>query len=249
MGQYVTGSVIRALREKRNYTQKQLAEAISVSDKTVSKWETDRGLPDVTLLEPLAKALKVSVAELLSGEYVVNRNRSGNPERARFYICPICGNVIWSMGEGAFSCCGVTLPPLEPEEPDGDWRLHVRCSKGTYVRTLCHDIGRALGCGGCMSSLRRTMAAGFTLAECRTIEEVQQQGESLLAATDSLFRQYPAYRIPSEQADRRCRCGNPLAAEGLQPGLYRVYGTDGTFLCLSRWENGVLTSEKNFFGA
>ena len=141
------------------------------------------------------------------------------------------------------------LELLEPEEPDGDWRLRVRCSKGTYVRTLCHDIGRALGCGGCMSSLRRTMAAGFTLAECRTIEEAQQQGESLLAPTDSLFRQYPAYRIPSEQADRRCRCGNPLAAEGLQPGLYRVYGTDGTFLCLSRWENGVLTSEKNFFGA
>ena len=141
------------------------------------------------------------------------------------------------------------LELLEPEEPDGDWRLRVRCSKGTYVRTLCHDIGRALGCGGCMSSLRRTMAAGFTLAECRTIEEVQQQGESLLAATDSLFRHYPAYLIPSEQADRRCRCGNPLAAEGLQPGLYRVYGTDGTFLCLSRWENGVLTSEKNFFGA
>ena len=141
------------------------------------------------------------------------------------------------------------LELLEPEEPGGDWRLRVRCSKGTYVRTLCHDIGRALGCGGCMSSLRRTMAAGFTLAECRTIEEVQQQGESLLAATDSLFRQYPAYRIPSEQADRRCRCGNPLTAEGLQPGLYRVYGTDGTFLCLSRWENGVLTSEKNFFGA
>lgn len=141
------------------------------------------------------------------------------------------------------------LELLEPEEPGGDWRLRVRCSKGTYVRTLCHDIGRALGCGGCMSSLRRTIAAGFTLAECRTIEEVQQQGESLLASTDSLFRQYPAYRIPSEQADRRCRCGNPLAAEGLQPGLYRVYGTDGTFLCLSRWENGVLTSEKNFFGA
>ena len=141
------------------------------------------------------------------------------------------------------------LELLEPEEPGGNWRLRVRCSKGTYVRTLCHDIGRALGCGGCMSSLRRTMAAGFTLAECRTIEEVQQQGESLLAATDSLFRQHPAYRIPSEQADRRCRCGNPLAAEGLQPGLYRVYSPDGAFLCLSRWEAGVLTSEKNFFGA
>ena len=145
----------------------------------------------------------------------------------------------------------VTFYELELLEQvsETDFLLRCLCSKGTYIRTLCHDIGQALGCGGCMSSLRRTMAAGFTLAECRTIEEVQQQGESLLAATDSLFRQYPAYRILSEQTDRRCRCGNPLTAEGLQPGLYRVYGTDGTFLCLSRWENGVLTSEKNFFGA
>ena len=140
MGQYVTGSVIRALREKRNYTQKQLAEAISVSDKTVSKWETDRGLPDVTLLEPLAKALQVSVAELLSGEYVVNRNRSGNPERARFYICPICGNVIWSMGEGAFSCCGVTLPPLEAEEPDGEHILSVETVDNEWYVSADHPM-------------------------------------------------------------------------------------------------------------
>ena len=139
------------------------------------------------------------------------------------------------------------LALLEPE--NGDWRLRIRCSKGTYVRALCHDIGQALGCGGCMSALRRTMAAGFTLAESRSIEDVQTQGEALLSPTDSLFRQYPAYHIAGERDHRRCLCGNPLAAEGLQPGLYRVYGTDGTFLCLSRWENGVLTSEKNFFGA
>ena len=140
MGRYVTGSVIRALREKQNYTQKQLAEAIAVSDKTVSKWETDRGLPDVTLLEPLAKALKVSVAELLSGECVVNRNRSGNPERARFYICPICGNVIWSMGEGAFSCCGVTLPPLEPEEPDEEHVLSVETVDNEWYVSADHPM-------------------------------------------------------------------------------------------------------------
>ena len=140
MSRYVTGSVIRALREKQNYTQKQLAEAISVSDKTISKWETDRGLPDVTLLEPLAKALKVSVAELLSGEYVVNRNRSGNPERARFYICPICGNVIWSMGEGAFSCCGVTLPPLEPEEPDEAHTLSVETVDNEWYVSADHPM-------------------------------------------------------------------------------------------------------------
>ena len=140
MGRYVTGSVIRALREKQNYTQKQLAEAVAVSDKTVSKWETDRGLPDVTLLEPLAKALKVSVAELLSGECVVNQNRSGNPERASFYICPICGNVIWSMGEGAFSCCGVTLPPLEPEEPDRDHVISVETVDNEWYVSADHPM-------------------------------------------------------------------------------------------------------------
>ena len=141
------------------------------------------------------------------------------------------------------------LELLEPEEPGGDWRLRVRCSKGTYVRTLCHDIGRALGCGGCMSSLRRTMAAGFTLAESHTLEEVQQAGESLLAPTDSLFRQYPAYRLATEKADRACRCGNPIPASDLAEGLYRVYGLDGQFLCLSSWKNGALISQKNFFGA
>ena len=144
----------------------------------------------------------------------------------------------------------VTIYQLELlDMQDGDCLLRVRCSKGTYVRTLCHDIGQALGCGGCMSSLRRTMAAGFTLADCRTLADVQAQGAALLSPTDSLFRQYPAYRIASQRDDRRCRCGNPLAAQGLPEGLYRVYGIDGAFLCLSRCRDGVLTSEKNFFGA
>ena len=138
---------------------------------------------------------------------------------------------------------------LVEQTAPGDYVLRVRCSKGTYVRTLCHDIGQALGCGGCKSALRRPMAAGITLAESRSIEDVQAQGEALLSPTDSLFRQYPAYHIAGEQDHRRCLCGNPLAAEGLQPGLYRVYSPDGAFLCLSRWEAGVLTSEKNFFGA
>ncbi len=138
---------------------------------------------------------------------------------------------------------------LLDQTPDGDWPLRVRCSKGTYIRTLCHDIGAAIGCGGCMSSLRRTMAAGFTLAESHTLEEAAAQGARLLAPTDSLFRQYPAYRIQTERADRACRCGNPLAAPELSEGLYRVYGRDGQFLCLSRWERGTLTSIKNFFSS
>ena len=149
------------------------------------------------------------------------------------------------------SARNITIFELEllGKSDDGDWMLRVRCSKGTYVRTLCHDIGQALGCGGCMSSLRRTMAAGFTLAESHTLEEVQQAGESLLAPTDSLFRQYPAYRLATEKADRACRCGNPIPASDLAEGLYRVYGLDGQFLCLSSWKNGALISQKNFFGA
>ena len=144
----------------------------------------------------------------------------------------------------------VTIHELEVlgQDESGDWLLRILCSKGTYVRTLCHDMGQALGCGGCMSSLRRTMAAGVTLTDSHTIEEVQELGEALLAPADSLFRQYPAYVIPTEGAERRCRCGNPLTAE-VPDGLYRVYGRDGSFLCLSRGEGGVLTSLKNFFGA
>lgn len=118
MNRYVTGPVIRTLREKKHYTQKQLADRLAVSDKTVSKWETGRGLPDLSLLEPLGAALGVSVAELLSGEQITNQNRSANPLRGKFYVCPVCGNVIYAMGEGAFHCCGVALPPLEAEEPD-----------------------------------------------------------------------------------------------------------------------------------
>jgi len=141
------------------------------------------------------------------------------------------------------------LELLEQVSPS-DFILRVRCSKGTYVRTLCHDIGAALGCGGCMYSLRRTMAAGFTLSESHTLEEVQEQGESLLRPTDSLFREYPAYHITHPRVDFLCRCGNPLRIkEELRSGTYRVYGMDGAFLCLSRLENGTMTSIKNFFGA
>ena len=133
---------------------------------------------------------------------------------------------------------------------ENEYVLTVRCSKGTYVRTLCHDIGQALGCGGCMSSLRRTVAAGFTLDDAVTLDRVQQEGEALLAPLDSLFRQHPAYRIRQPRVDALCRNGNPFTIrQPLPEGLYRVYGLEGEFLCLSRLEGGVMTSLKNFFGA
>ena len=109
MRSYVTGEVIRNLREKRRLTQRDLAQRLNVSDKTISKWETGRGLPDITLLEPLAGALGVSVTELLSGDCAENRNRAGNLSRSLFYVCPVCGNVIWSVGEGAYSCCEMCI--------------------------------------------------------------------------------------------------------------------------------------------
>ena len=144
----------------------------------------------------------------------------------------------------------VTIHALEllGRTEEGDYLLRVRCSKGTYVRTLCHDIGQALGCGGCMSSLRRTMAAGFTLEQAVTIEQVQEQGEALLLPADQLFAGRSAYRIASPRLERLCRNGNPMPAGALASGEYRVYGQDGTFLCLSRWENGQLVPIKNFFG-
>ena len=140
-----------------------------------------------------------------------------------------------------------TLELLEQSGPE-DFTIRVRCSKGTYVRTLCHDIGAALGCGGAMSSLRRTMAAGFTIAQAVTLEEVLAGGEGLLLPVDRFFDSYPAYTLASDLQEKRCRNGNPVEAAGLQAGLWRVYGRDGTFLCLSRWEDGALRPVKTFFG-
>ena len=141
------------------------------------------------------------------------------------------------------------LELLEQLSP-ADYRLRIRCSKGTYVRTLCHDIGQVLGCGGCMASLRRTMAAGYTLDESHTLEQVQAQGEALLRPVDTLFRQHPAYHITHPRVEQLCRNGNAFTVKApLESGIYRVYGMEGDFLCLSRLENGQMTSIKNFFGA
>lgn len=146
----------------------------------------------------------------------------------------------------------VTIFALEVVEQvsETDYILRIRCSKGTYVRTLCHDIGQALGCGGCMFSLRRTMAAGFTLDESVTLELMQEGGEALLRPTDSLFRDRPDYQLKTEKQEERCRNGNPFfIRENLPEGEYRIYGREGAFLCLSRLQGDTMTSLKNFFGA
>lgn len=140
MDLYVTGSTIKRLREARGLTQAKLAQTLDVSSKAISKWETAKGFPDISLLEPLSAALGVSVAELLSGTTVVNRNKSANMLRTRFYVCPICGNVIHSAGEAMVSCCGVTLPPLEADETDPQHRIVIEPVEDEFYLTVEHPM-------------------------------------------------------------------------------------------------------------
>jgi DNA-binding XRE family transcriptional regulator/desulfoferrodoxin (superoxide reductase-like protein) len=140
MDRYVTGAVIRRLREKNNMTQEELAEKICVTGKAVSKWETGQGFPDISLLEPLAKSLGISVIELMSGNDICNRNRASNMIRGKIYVCPVCGNVIRSIGEAVISCCGITLPPCEAEQDDHDHSIHIEIVEDEYYVTVDHPM-------------------------------------------------------------------------------------------------------------
>lgn len=165
MNQYITGEMIRRLREQHGMTQLELAGELCVSDKAVSRWETGRGYPDIALLESLAQALGVSVAELLAGAEIVNGNRSGNITRSSFYVCPVCGNVLWSVGDASISCCGIQLVPEETEEigsfsrsgetlhksspweiqpaSDPDHKIHVEIIEDEYYITMNHEMTKS----------------------------------------------------------------------------------------------------------
>lgn len=140
MDRYVTGATIRRLRERKGMTQEELAEKIHVSGKAVSKWETGKGFPDISLLEPLSRALDVSVMELLSGNCVQNRNKAANMLKGKLYVCPVCGNAIWTTGEAAVSCCGILLPPLEAEPPDNAHEMKVEISEDEYFVSVRHPM-------------------------------------------------------------------------------------------------------------
>ena len=140
MNTYVTGTAIRQLREARGMTQAELAQQIGVSSKTVSKWETAKGLPDISLLQPLAEALGISVIELMNGQPIINKNTSANMLRSKFYVCPICGNAIHSLGSAVVSCCGITLPPLEAEEADEFHGITVENVEDEHFLTVAHPM-------------------------------------------------------------------------------------------------------------
>ena len=143
MNTYVTGGAIKSLRESRNLTQAELAEQLGVSSKTVSKWETAKGLPDITLLQPLAAALGVSVIELMNGQPIANHNVSGNMLRSKFYVCPICGNILHTTGAALISCCGITLPPLEAEDADDDHAVTAERVEDEYFVTVDHPMTKS----------------------------------------------------------------------------------------------------------
>ena len=143
MNTYVTGATIKRLREQRKLTQAELGECIGVTDKTVSKWETAKGFPDISLLQPLAAALGISVIELMNGEQIVNKNVSANMLRTKFYVCPVCGNVIHSTGDTLISCCGITLPALEAEEADDVHAVNIERVEDEYFVTVNHPMTKA----------------------------------------------------------------------------------------------------------
>ncbi|MCR5635953.1 MAG: helix-turn-helix domain-containing protein [Clostridiales bacterium] len=142
MDKYVTGAVIRKLRENKKMTQEELADKLYVSSKAVSKWETGQGFPDISLLEPLSTALDISVIELLSGEDIRNRNLSSNMTKGKFYVCPVCGNVIGAAGEAVISCCGITLPTVEAEQVNSDHFMHIEIAEDEYYVTIDHPMNK-----------------------------------------------------------------------------------------------------------
>ena len=140
MNTYVTSATIKNLREKRNLTQADLAEKIGVSSKTISKWEIAKGLPDISLLQPLAQTLGISVIELMNGEPISNQNVSANMLRSKFYVCPVCGHVVHSTGNSVISCCGITLPALEADEADAEHMITVEQVEDERFVTVNHSM-------------------------------------------------------------------------------------------------------------
>lgn len=142
MNNYITGKIIKELRENQKLTQADLGNIIGVSDKTVSKWETGKGLPDISLIEPLSTALRVSVIELMNGEYIINQNQSSNMLKSKFSVCPICGNIIHTMGENINSCCGINLPVLEADFENELHTINCEVIENEFFVSVDHDMSK-----------------------------------------------------------------------------------------------------------
>ena len=143
MDRYITGNTIKKLREKNKLTQNELAEKLSVSNKAVSKWETGKGYPDIVLIEDIAKVFNVSITELFSGDTIENTNICSNMEKIKFYVCPVCGNVISSTGEMSVSCHGINLSPLEAEIFDEKHKIDISIVENEYYVCVKHEMTKS----------------------------------------------------------------------------------------------------------
>lgn len=210
-------------------TQDTTGNILESSDKLPSEEELKAALEnfkgEISQIPPMYSAIKVNGQRL----YEIAR-RGGEVER---------------------KARNITIHSLElMGRQDEDYLLDVRCSKGTYIRTLCHDLGNSLGCGGCMSSLRRVEAGRFSLENAVALETVQdyvnrQEAEKLLMSVDKLFDYCPSCTA-NEKQEKKLRCGNYIDME-LEDGEYRVYSQSGEFLLLGQVKNKVLTTVKSFF--
>ena len=233
--EYVTGLKLGVITN----TQDTTGEVLEKRPVEVTREDLERALPafrgDILQVPPMYSAIKIQ------GKKLYQLARAGKeverPPR------PVTIHELEVLDGREAAPCGVGT------EPD-TWLLRVRCSKGTYVRTLCHDIGMALGCGGAMSSLRRTMAGGFTLDDAVTLEGVLSAPDpaALLRPVDACFADRPALTLPAG-AEKKVRNGVPVSLPRLADGEYRVYAPDGTFLALSRARGGTLTTVRSFFEA
>lgn len=137
------GAFISQLRHEKGLTQQELADQLHISDRTVSKWERGRGLPDVSLLGQVAAALDVTLDQLMEGEPAQNAPDGGNMKRSKFYVCPSCGNVTLTSGKASISCCGRTLEPLQAQPADQAHALTVEDQDGELYATLTHPMEKS----------------------------------------------------------------------------------------------------------
>ena len=223
--EYVAGLRLGQVTNTQDVTGDTLETHPVTSDRAEVESALTRFLGDIEQIPPMYSAIKIN------GQKLYDLARKGQ--------------------EVARKPRPVTIYELEllEQQSETDYLIRCVCSKGTYIRTLCHDIGQLLGCGATLFSLRRTMAAGFTLEQAVTLTDVQEKGADLLLPVDEFFASHPALILPTARLEKLCRCGNPLFIPGTENGTYRIYGQNGEFLCLSCAENGTLTSIKNFFGA
>ncbi|MGN1275369.1 MAG: helix-turn-helix domain-containing protein [Floccifex sp.] len=140
MNQNQIANLIRSNREKRKMTQMELAQQLYVSDKTISKWETCKSCPDLEMMEAISRVFQMSIYEFLSNQFIETSNKQGNCLKVHFYVCPICGNVLWSLSESVMHCHGISLSSLQVQETNEDHPVSIQKIENEYYVSISHEM-------------------------------------------------------------------------------------------------------------